>query len=123
MNEGFITIAPPSGGGWVDPELVHEAVLAEASKSDNLTKLQSALTEERHLAVYVSRDNHRVWVPLVDLVPPIVVTQLPLPVTHVWALSEGRAEQEYVVWRAKNGEPWRVLDRVFARLPALEGAV
>lgn len=103
---GRIGISPPGGGGAISAASLTEAVLGEARKSDNLRKLGNAKTDERHLFVYVHPLNFLPWVALVDLEPPVEPLVLPEEITHVWAATEGRTSNEYVVWRAMQRRRW-----------------
>jgi len=103
---GTIRVVPPLGGGAVNARVVHDAVVVEAQKPDNRTKLGRSGMSERHLAIYVDPANHNVWVPLVDFPPPEVVVELPAEMSDVWVFSEARHQDRYVVWRAKAGATW-----------------
>jgi hypothetical protein len=113
---GYISIALPIGGSFVDASLVSDAVEFEAFKLDNRQKLSAAGTTERHLFVFVDVLNHRVWTPLVDLVPPAEAPDLPQEVTHVWAVGPARSANDYVVWRADAGSGWSSLGSIAIEL-------
>jgi hypothetical protein len=93
---------------------VNDAVVAEAWKKDNRHKLGSARSLEKHFVVYICPDNHRVWTPFVYLAPPDYEVDLPPEITHIWAISEGEAAHQFVVWCARTGERWRSLGIVNA---------
>lgn len=84
-----------------------KAIREEADKPDNRRKLGAAKTEERHLFVYVHPRNYLPWVALVDFESAAEPIAMPPEVTDVWAATEGRSLNEFVVWRARRGEPWR----------------
>jgi hypothetical protein len=104
---GQIGILPPGDGGTVAVADFTEAVCAEAEKPDNRRKLGASKADERHLFVYIHPGNYLPWVAFVDSEPPSEPVALPTEVTHVWAAAEGRSLNEFVVWRARRGEPWR----------------
>lgn len=118
FEEGYISLALPSGGGFIGGCLVNDAVEVEASKQDNRHKLSSAHALEGrsclegHLFVFVDVLNHRVWTSLVDSPPPQEAPELPQEVTHVWAVGTARSGNGYVVWRARAGSDWYSLGSV-----------
>lgn len=112
-SDCYIRISFPIRGGAIGPPMVHKAIICEAMKEDNRHKLGSALSPEKHLAVYICPDNHLIWTPFVYLAPPDNVVELPPEITHVWALGEGQAEHQYVVWRAQAGKHWSDLGKVY----------
>jgi hypothetical protein len=107
---GYIRISLPNSGGAVGPRLVDEAVRLEAYKADHRGKLGRAGTDERHLAVYVSLENTRMWCALVDFSPERTLPELPSEITHVWAFTEANVEHHCVVWHANLRSPWSRLD-------------
>jgi len=115
-DPGYISIALPIGGGFVDRSLVSDAVEFEAFKLDNCHKLSAAGTTERHLFVFIDVLNHRVWTPLVDLAPPAEMPDLPTELTHVWAVGPSRSRDNYVVWRAGGGSNWASLGSIAVEL-------
>ncbi len=104
---GQIGITPPGGGGVVDIADFTDAIVGEAGKPDNQRKLGAAMADERHLFVYIHPRNYLPWVAFMDLEPPSEPVLLPEQITHVWAATEGRSLNEFVVWRARRGEPWQ----------------
>ena len=102
-----IRISLPGGGGAVSVSALTEAVLKEAQKMDNRRKLGAAQTKEKHLFVHVHGRYYLPWVALVDLDPPPEAVTLPAEITHVWAATEDRSGDEYVVWRAFQNAPWQ----------------
>lgn len=104
---GQIGISTPGGGGAVGISAFTKAICEEADKPDNRRKLGAANTKERHLFVYVHPRNYLPWVAFVDSEPPAEPIALPPEVTDVWAATEGRSLNEFVVWRARRGEQWR----------------
>lgn len=115
-ESGYITMCPPIEGGFFGGSLVNEAVTLEALKLDNRRKLASADTAERHLFVFIERDNHRVWTSLVESAPPQETASLPDEITDAWAVGQARSENQYVVWRASTVSTWRALGLVTAPL-------
>jgi hypothetical protein len=116
LEPGFISIALPTGGGYIGSSLVSEAVELEASKPDNRRKLSAARTSEAHLFVFVDVLN-RAWIPLVDLAPPAESPDLPAEITHVWAVGPAKSGGGYVVWRASAKSNWHSLGTVPVQLP------
>ena len=121
---GQIGVLPPGSGGTVAVGGCAEAILAEAEKPDNRRKLGASKAAERHLFVYIHPGNYLPWVAFVDSEPPSEPIALPAEVTDVWAAAEGRSLNEFVVWRARRGEPWRncgPLTLALTTPPASEG--
>lgn len=104
---GQIGISPPDGGGAVGIGHFVDAVRLVAEKTDNRCKLARAATQERHLFVYIQPRNYLAWVAFSDLSPPSEPVTLPEEITHVWAVTEGRTLNEFLVWRARRGEHWQ----------------
>jgi hypothetical protein len=115
-ESGSITMCLPTGFSFAGSSLVIGAVTLVALKSDNRRKLASAGTAERHLFVFIDRDNHGVWTSLVESAPPPETVSLPDEVTDAWAVGQARTENQYVVWRASNGSRWQNLGPVTAPL-------
>lgn len=104
---GLIGVLPPSpDGGWIDPIHVNEAVLAEAEKPDNLSKLGSSPSPERHLFVLVELDSFKAWSALNDQRPGETPLILPPPLTVAWVAARTREEACFTVWTARSGQPW-----------------
>jgi hypothetical protein len=83
---GFIGLALPGVGGWLNPYQVHSAVRAEAGKQDNLDKLIASGAPERHLFVYVDPSHALPWMCLREMqsgVMPVV----PSAITYLWACA------------------------------------
>ena len=113
---GYIEIGAQIEVGWFGGSLVTEAVTLEALKQDNRRKLASAGTAERHLFVFIDRDNDPVWTSLVRSTPPSESASLPSEVTDAWAVGWAEAEDQYIVWRASRGSAWQNLGPVTAPL-------
>jgi hypothetical protein len=99
-----------------DSKYVEEAVLNEASKTENKKKLQKFRdlkgSPESHLFIYIDHRNVDAswamnscangWHPL-----PNNTLKLPSEITHVWVTTKLHDNSlRYVVWRASNKEPW-----------------
>jgi hypothetical protein len=103
---GWIVIAPPGESARIHGSSVEQAVLKEAAKADNLDKLRSVDSPERHLFVYIDPSNFPVLMALVEREVPQGVPSLPPEITHVWAAGEAGSGERYIVWRATSSSPW-----------------
>ena len=115
---GRISMAPPGGGGAVGEMLVHEAVIEEASKQDNRTKLAASGLAKRHLAVYIHSRNYLPWVALIDLEPPQLVVDLPTEITDVWVFTENRSPSGFSVWHGRPGSLWENIGPITVTVPS-----
>ena len=104
-----IGIAFPGQGGRVSVEYVQQAIEAEAHKEDNRRKLAVADVDERHLFVYIDPRHYLPWKALVDEHPPKQGPSLLSEITHIWAATETRSPDEFVVWKAERGKNWENL--------------
>lgn len=111
-----IVIGLPGKGGWIDPETVNAAIIAEAQKPDNLRKLSTEGYAERHLFLYVDASAFEVHAPLLGGVLVASPPTFPAPMTHGWVASHMSAEFA-VVWEAETGGEWR---RYECPLPSAE---
>lgn len=115
-----ISIAPVSSpGGFSGGANATDAARTEWTKADNRRKLRSAITPERHLAVYIDTGYYLPWRAMCYHEPPDVSPDLPDEITHIWVFTEFR-EDACVVWHAKSGERWKTLGVV--PLPPLQGS-
>jgi hypothetical protein len=96
--------------GNTTPELVNSAVLAEATKPDNLRKLRDSEADETHLFVWIDSTKEQAAVAMDGGVPP-EPPQLPHEVTSVWiALRSGRSDRAArALWRLTPPGGWHVL--------------
>lgn len=92
-------------GDYVHAGKVSDAVETEAEK--NRGKLDETGAVERHLFVYAMHTDAAASA-LTMSDPGEDSPNLPSEVTHVWAAAcRLVAYNEFVVWRARSGEPWR----------------
>jgi hypothetical protein len=83
---GFIALALPGDGGWLNPHHVYEAVRVEAEKPDNREKLARSGASERHLFVYVDPSNALPWMCFREMRSG-QLPSLPAEITYVWACA------------------------------------
>lgn len=101
-----IGIGYPATGGQVITDNVHTSIEAEAHKPDNIRKLGACVSGESHLFVYFDPEDFLPWASLVDSMPPASGPRLPEEVKNIWAVTHTRDSAQYVIWRARRGEPW-----------------
>ena len=119
----MIYISLIGGGGAVGPSDAIDAGEKEARKADNRKKLGAAITDERHLVVYISPMNGLAWVALTDLEPPSTIPDLPREVTQIWLVAESGGGDLFVVWHGTTTKHWEKLElpRKAATLPPYLG--
>ena len=95
----------PGIGGSSDPAAVNRAVLHEASKSDNLSKLSNMNVEQRHLFVVVDSSLLDAWAALIHdcVAEPL---RIDAPITHLWVAAFTGVPFAAKVWHALNGDAW-----------------
>lgn len=104
-------------GTVVDANNVNAAVEAEAHKPDNMHKLRSLQSGERHLFVYIDRSSYDAWAPLNQSEPPTATPALPPEVDSVWVAARLAGSNTYRVWKSDRGQPWSDLENVKVVLP------
>lgn len=102
-----ITLSGVGGSGAVGPTCATKAGEKEAEA--NKEKLGKAVTEERHLVVYVDQMNDLPYVALTSFEPPSVLPNLPKEITHIWLVTEYEKADQFVVWYGSKTESWRRL--------------
>ena len=93
-----IRIGPLVSGGSVGQNSAVTAAEEEAAKSDNIKKLGTAGTVERHLAVYIDARAGVPWTSLTEFTPPSVKPDLPDEITDLWIIGHTINANEFVVW-------------------------
>jgi len=100
-----ICIKPVVGSGAADANTAIRA--GEKEIESNRKKLGMARTTERHLVVYIDRNNSRPHAALTYLEPPSDLPRLPDEITDIWLVSEHSAAGRFVFWHGSKNAIWR----------------
>ena len=93
-----------------DPLSLNKAVEREAYREDIQAKLSRIPSGERHLFVRVEEQAFGLWMQLCTTeYPPGESVRLPEQVDVIWLAADWHAQQR-VVWRARRGDLWDVVD-------------
>lgn len=100
-----IGIAQPGQETMVYSENLVKAIELEANKEDIRNKFDNQSFHERHLFVYIERDNFSAWCAINGDSPPQRIPSFPDEITHIWAAAKSYEADKYVVWRFSSSKP------------------